>query len=247
MHPQSFLGTELQKLPSGRVFCRTNGGTGFVGLVEMPSYIATESLRTFRLNDHIWVDAQNTRVASVRYSSNPDHPSFFGEHTANELLNDMEFGQSNLADGLECFVRKSFLPHNDRKMSWNIIVSAKRTHVSSMPKDGLYEFKDGKCALISEHPYNGYNIGQTLREPIWGPSGQYALSSCMEIEAYKKWIGPEQKRNMKRDPLFRAFVEAMGALGEMPMYMDKVEVAAREQKSDDVLQQLLNREDDMTP
>lgn len=247
MHPQSFLGTELQKLPSGRVFCRTNGGTGFVGLVEMPAYIATESLRQFRLNNHIWVDAQNTRVASSRYSSNPDHPSFFGEHTASGLVTDMEFGQSVLADGLECFVRKSFLPHVDPTMSWNIIVSAKRTHVSSMPKDGLYEFKGGKCTLVSEHAYNGNNIGQVLHEPIWGPGGKYALNSSMEIEEYKKWIGPEQERNMKRDPLFREFVEAMGALGEMPMYMDKVEVAAREQKTNDVIQQLLNREDGLAP
>jgi hypothetical protein len=214
-----------------------------VGLVEMPAYIATESLRQFRLNNHLWVDAQNTRVASSRYSHNPDQPTFLGEHTANNLLTDMEFGQSILPDGLECFVRKSFLPHENADMSWNIIVSAKRTHLRCMPKDGLYEFKDGACTLISEHPYNGNNIGQLFNEPIWGPGGQYALNSSMEIEAYKKWIGPEQERNIKRDPDFKEFVEAMRALGEMPMYMDKQGVAAFEHKSNQVIHQLLNNEE----
>ena len=247
MHPQSFLGTELQQLPSGRVFCRTNSGTGFIGLVEMPAYIATESLRQFRLNDHIWVDAQNTRVASSRYSSDPDRPSALGEYTANNLLNDLEFGQSPLSDGLECFVRKSFLPHDDPVMAWNIIVSAKRTHLSAMPKDGLYEFKNGKCKLVSEEPYNGNNIGQVLSEPLWGPNGKYALTSSMEMQAYKNWIGPEQARNMKRDPLFKEFIEAMRALGEMPMYMDEQEVALFAKKSSSVIKKLLDEEDGLAP
>ena len=141
MHPYSFLGQELTQLPSGRIFCRTNGGTGFIGLVEMPAFIATESLRQFRLNDHIWVDAQNSRVASARHSRNPDEPSYFGTHAASNLLTDLEFGQSILHDGLECFVRKSFLPHDNPEMSWNIVVSAKRNHLPAMPKDGLYEIQ----------------------------------------------------------------------------------------------------------
>ena len=247
MHPQSFLGAQLQQLPSGRVFCRTNGGTGFIGLVEMPAYIATESLRQFRLNDHLWVDAQTSRVAAHRYGDNPDHPTYLGEHDASGLLTDLEFGQSSLPDGLECFVRKSFLPHEDSSMSWNIIVSAKRTNLSSMPKDGLYEFKDGACTLISEHPYNGNNIGQVLNENIWGPGGQYALNSSMEIEAYKKWIGPEQEKNMKREPLFKEFVEAMRALGDMPMYMDKPTAAAREVQSNAIMHKLLDAPDSMSP
>lgn len=247
MHPQSFLGNHLQQLPSGRVFCRTNNGTGFIGLVEMPAYIATESLRQFRLNDHIWVDAQNTRIAAARHSYNPDQPSFFGEHTANSLMYDLEFGQSQLNDGLECFVRKSFLPHENTEMSWNIIVSAKRIHLSSMPKDGLYEFKNGTCRLVSEEPYNGNNIGQVLSKPIWGPEGQYALSSSMETNAYKNWIGPEQKRNMKKDPLFKEFIEAMRALGEMPMYMDKQEVVLFEQRSSSLIKKLLDEDDGLAP
>lgn len=247
MHPQSFLGTELQKLPSGRVFCRTNGGTGFIGLVEMPAYIATESLRQFRLNDHIWVDAQTSRVAAHRYGDNPDHPTYLGEHDAGGLLTDLEFGQSSMSDGLECFVRKSFLPHEDPSMCWNIIVSAKRTHLSSMPKDGLYEFKGGACTLISDHPYNGNNIGQVFGQPIWGPSGQYALTSTMEMKAYQKWIGPEQERNMKSDPLFKEFVLAMRALGETPMYLDKQAVAAREEQSSAIMRKLLDESDGLSP
>lgn len=243
MQKQSFLGAELQELPSGRVFCRTNGGTGFIGLVEMPAYVGTETLRQFRLNDHLWVDAENSRIAASRYSNSPDRPSFLGEHTANNLLIDLEFGQSPLDDGLECFVRKSVLPHIDPGMAWNIIISAKRTRVPNMPTDGLYEFKNGTCTLVSDQPYNGNNIGQVLSEPIWGPGGKYALNSSMEIATYKKWIGPEQERNMKSDPLFRKFRDAMLVLGEMPLYMDKDEVAAREEISHRVIRQLLAEED----
>ncbi len=247
MHPHSFLGHQLTQLPSGRIFCRTNGGTGFIGLVEMPAGIATESLRQFRLNDHIWVDSQYSRVASARHSHNPNEPSYFGTHTASNLLTDLEFGQSILPDGLECFVRKSFLPHENAEMSWNIVVSAKRTHLPAMPKDGLYEFRGGACKLISEHPYNGSNIGQVFNEPIWGPGGQYALNSTMEIEAYKKWIGPEQERNMARDPLFKQFVLAMNALGEMPMYMTQEQAAVREEQSDRIMRQMMNEEDGLAP
>lgn len=247
MHPHDFLGHELTQLPSGRMFCRTNGGTGFIGLVEMPAYIATESLRQFRLNDHIWVDAQHSRVASARHSHNPDEPSYFGTHAASNLLTDLQFGQSILPDGLECFVRKSFLPHENPEMSWNILVSAKRTHLPAMPKDGLYEFSGGACKLISEHPYNGSNIGQVFNEPIWGPGGQFALNSTMEIEAYKQWIGPEQERNMARDPLFKKFVLAMNALGEMPMYMTREEAAVRETQCDQVMRQMMDAEDGFSP
>ena len=111
MHPQQFLGNQMAKLPSGRVFCRTNGGTGFIGLVEMPAYVGTECLRQFRFNEHIWMDAQNSRVATSRYAYDPDQPSYLGEHDAKGILQDLEFGQSILPDALECFVRKSFLPH----------------------------------------------------------------------------------------------------------------------------------------
>lgn len=244
-NPQAFLGASLQQLPSGRVFCRTNGGTGFIGLVEMPAYIATESLRQFRLNDHIWVDAQNSRIAANRYGYDPDQPGYYGEHSANSLLTDLEFGQSQLSDGLECFVRKSFLPHGDPSMAWNIIVSAKREHLSSMPKDGLYEFKGGRCVLIDENPYNGNNIGQVFEENIWGPGGQYALNSTMEMDAYKAWIGQEQERNMKRDPQFKQFVEAMRALGDTPMYMDKAQAAVREAQSNAIIHRLLDQDDGM--
>ena len=213
----------------------------------MPAFITTEALRQFRLNDHMWVDAQHSRVASARHSRNPDEPSYFGTHAASNLLTDLEFGQSILHDGLECFVRKSFLPHDNPEMSWNIVVSAKRNHLPAMPKDGLYEFSGGACKLISEHPYNGSNIGQVFNEPIWGPGGQFALNSTMEIEAYKQWIGPEQERNMARDPQFKQFVMAMRALGEMPMYMTREEAAVREQQCEQVMRQMMDAEDGFSP
>ena len=240
MHPQQFLGIQFQSLPSGRVFCRTNTGTGFIGLVEMPAYVKTECLRQFRLNDHIWVDTQKARVAAVRHSYDPDQPAFLGEHDAKGLLTDLAFGQSILPDGLECFVRKSFLPHLDPSMSWNIIVSAKRTSLPCMPKDGLYEFKNGVCSLVSDNTYNGTNLGQQFSQPIWGPGGQYALATTMEMNAYNNWIGPEQERNMAREPMFKEFVEAMRSLGEMPMYMTRADVSELEQRTNTIIHQLLN-------
>ena len=61
----------------------------------------------------------------------------------------------------------------------------------------------------------------------------------MEIKTYNNWITTERERNMKRDPLFKEFVEAMRALGEMPMYMNKQEAEMFEKNSDTVIRKLL--------
>ena len=116
-----------------------------------------------------------------------------------------------------------------------------------MPKDGLYEFKGGRSQLISEEFYNGNNLGAQFREPLWGPNGNYALTTSMEMETYKKWIGPEQERNMKRDPMFKEFVLAMNALGEMPMYMTKEELDVREALVHKVMLQILDEDAGPSP
>lgn len=224
MHNFYLSGTPLLKLETGRIFCRTNKeGTGFVGVVEMPADLSVESLRQFRLNSHIRVDKSSARLPAM------DNSYILGEYSANELLTNMKFRQYTLPDALECFVRHSFLPHPDPTLAWNIILSATRTPLSSMPTDGLYEFKNETCVLVSNHAYNGNTIGSVLGEPLWGPDGQYALTSSMEMETYKNWIVQEQEANMKRDPAYRAFVQAMSALGELPMYMNKQQLAIREE------------------
>lgn len=58
--------TQMLQLLEGRVFCRTSKGTGFVGLIEMPAYLETESLRSFRMDTHIWVDVQNVQPTAPK-------------------------------------------------------------------------------------------------------------------------------------------------------------------------------------
>lgn len=232
----------LSPLPGGRIFCRSNEGTGFVGLVEMPASIPTECMRQFRCNTQLWVDAQHSRAASTR-SGDQDLKT----HTANELLLNLDFSQNSLDDALECFVRRSFLPHSDPNMAWNIVLSAKRTPSLHMPQDGLYEFSNGQPRLVSRETYNGYNLGQVLQQPLWGPEGQFALTSSMEPAAYHAWIGPEQERTTAKDPLFKAFVLAMQSLGDVPMYMTQAQLDTRDAQSKEVIQTLLNDPDSLLP
>ena len=203
----------------------------------MPTSVSTECVRQCRFNDYIWIDDQNMRSPQSRYQTE------FGEHTANNLLTDLTFLQHIQPDALDCFVRRSFLPHADPSMAWNIIVSAKRTPLSTMPTEGLYEFKNGTRSPVSNHPYNGDNIGAVLSEPLWGPHGKYALMTSMEMNTYNQWIGPERQRNMKRDPAFKAFSDAMAALGEMPMYMDKEEIDNRTAHAMKCLSTVHNRDE----
>lgn len=227
--------TALLCLPSGRLFLRNQG---IVGLVEMPLAMSTECMRQMRCDTHLWVDDLNHRPAATRYGD-----SNVGTHSANDILTSTDFGQMPNNDGLECFVRRSFLPHADPTMAWNIVLSAKREPLTGMADDGLYEFNNGQCHFISAETYIGNNLGQVLQQPIWGPSGQFALTSSMEPNAYQGWIGPERERAMAKDPVFKAFVHTMQALGDLPMYMTKAQLDAREMHSISAIQTALQSPD----
>lgn len=184
----AMLGKPLLAIEEGRIFCRAAGdgnGTGYLGIVAMPRAIQGETLRAFRLNTGLWMDAEHVADAVKRMDSPSITAKTFGEFDANSLFNSMKFAQGLMPDAIELFVRRTFIEHNDPSMTWSLVMGASAKRLPALEKDGLYEIKAGAIAHIDANIYKGMNLGQIFREPVWGPEGKYGIGTTMEPGFYQ--------------------------------------------------------------
>lgn len=217
------FGHELHKVASGRIFIRaasaqpdcmrTNqndyaaaterlrGAILMVGVVEIPKSIEVERLHDVRLNDHLWLDAENSRLPRTY------HQGMVREMDAGGVLQDFQFARGFLPDSFEVFVRATMLQHAKPYMRWAYIIAPVAHRLAALPKDGLYEF-DALAGFrhLSGNIHVGEQPSSILRTPQWGPGGDYGFSTSMEPTHFPVWLAEERtKTKSYGEPSFALF------------------------------------------
>lgn len=223
----------LTPITNGRIFVRDTGsGFGYVGVVEAPSDLAPEHLYGFRMNSGLWLDASQKEHGDERMGYTRLGRRVTRELDINNLLTSMKFKTGALTDAQEFFVRYTMLPNSAPDKAWCFIAGASEHRNRYLSKDGLYELSEqGPIEHLETDPNLGVgtNLGQLLREPLWGDSGQFGLAHSMDPDYFPLWVESDRKNNSGRDPDFGKFMEMMKAHGEPPLFYTATQKAEREQ------------------
>lgn len=253
------FGHQLHKVAGGRIFVRSAVGEpdGFnpttaqrdryrgaillVGVVEVPKSVDLERMHDVRLNSHLWLDTINARPPKTHMG-----PGDIKECDIGHLLTQLKFGVGLLPDYFEVFVRGTLLKHERLDMRWAFIAGAVAQRLDALPVDGLYEFdsENEGFRLVSDNIYMGDQPSNILREPIWGPGGNWGTSTSMEPEHFPAWLAAERNKppGSFEDPKFRAFVRLMNErCPELHAYTAE-QFAERKRVSKEVLRQLMTAE-----
>ncbi len=235
----------LLPITAGRIFVRSNNdGVGYVGVVEIPTSIAPEHLYAMRVNDRLWLDETQREHGNDRMEFTRLGRDDLKEFDANSLLQSMKF-RVGLPDYQEFFVRHSALPHQDTNKAWCFVVSASRERSRCFAQDGLFEL-DAKEAMkrVEVDPKLGIgsSLGQLLREPLWGPYGQFGLAHSMDPAYYQKWVEGDRQRNARQDPRFAKFMELMRDEAEPNLFYTAQAKAQRDNLAKSVIRTLMSQE-----
>lgn len=253
------LGHQLHKVAGGRVFVRGavaepdgyshtkeqrdryRGAILLIGVVEVPKSADLERMHDVRLNSHLWLDTANARKPRT-YMGAQD----IKECDLGHLLTDLKYGAGPLPDYFEVFLRGTLIKHERPGMRWAFIAGAVAQRLAALPVDGLYEFDSNNegFRLVSDNIYPGDVPSNILRQPIWGPGGNWGTSTSMEPEHFPKWLAAERSKPPGRheDPKFRAFVKLMNErCPELHAYTAE-QHAERERVSREVVRQLVTAE-----
>lgn len=193
----------LFEIEAGRLFLRdlSDGLQGFVGVLDLPREVVPEHFTVARVSDRLRL-AATTDCQGEPFAHRSGWPETVAESDVNALLLNMPFRRTELADAFEMGVRASHLQHPDQDRHWCIVFGGIDKGVPALGREGLYEFTSEGVEFVSDDPHTGINLGQVLREPIWGPAGRYGLATSMDPSAYASWVEGNRKRNAASDPLF---------------------------------------------
>lgn len=243
------LAPSLTPVTVGRLFCRDAARAGatigrapknpavIVGVVDVPRSIELERVITARLNSSLWLDLSNSRRPTDQFGGPLSH---LAEHDVGSLLTASGWHPGALPDTLELFVRATHLEHEDRSRRWVYVAGLAATRPAVMPQDGIYELCAGEePRLVHASTFNGMGAHMPLREPFWGPGGNFALATSMDPAFYSEWVVRDRARNARQDPYFAAFIERMER--EMPskLVYTREEREAREQLSKRVILEIM--------
>lgn len=235
----SFLVSPLVDF-SGRLFCRDvgDGMRAVVGVLELPADLPAEHLALFSVGSRPQVDIAHT-TAGLKRDTMLD-AWLLGEHDLNSLLTRMKFAKTDQVDVLEMFVRHTHLEHSSPDMRWCQVAGASHQPLPSMPVDGLYDLQHGRApTLVDREPHRGKNIGQVLREPIWGREGNLGFATSMEPSVYDRWVEKNREQNAAKDPMFAAFMKKMDAEHPLQLVYTRDEHQARAAASARIIREVM--------
>lgn len=230
----------------GRFFFRNQGEViaAIVGVLDVPATLPAEHLVPARLNTDFWLDPAQ-RVDPVRQGR---HRGGLGEHDVSSLLTSMGFARGALPDAMEVFLRHSAIEHEHHDRRWMIVAALTSNQLRAAPTDGLYELQPGKGpVLIDGDPRRGFNVGQVLREPLWGPQGRYGLATSMELNAYERFIPDSRARAGVQDPLYAEFFAEMAKCPRLPLAYTREQSDAFSALSVEVLRGIIDDGTDASP
>lgn len=211
-----------------------DGMCSFLGLVELPAGMPAEHQLPVKFNSSgVWLLEFEARQPSGQY---------YGWHESGitNLLTSFEWRRPAVPDASDAFLRESVLPHQDPQRRWMILTGVSTQTIPLLPQEGLYELRAGSApVLVDNNAYNGYALGSILREPLWGPGGDFGIATDMHVETYHKWVDGERARSIKQDPKFARFCELMkNQAGELPLVYSRAQKVDRDEIASRVIRQI---------
>lgn len=207
----------MHKVDSGRIFARTvSGGQQLiVGAVELPDDTVGERVYAARLNSSLWIELGSSKPGQSQCPTAQVHGEVaIKESNLTWILKTFQWESSAvIKDMCSIFIRRSVLPSSEIGKAWFLVCTALRTGNPLLQQDGVYELRADGYTPISGTAFAGYQPCSIFCSPMWGPDGNWGMSTSMELSYYKSWIDQEQESNARRDPAYAEFCRRLTSSG----------------------------------
>jgi len=238
----------LQCVDEGRVFYRRlqDEKSCLLGVVRIPkgpwlgegeNAQPMECVMPACLNNKLWLGFERAEPLANHVHWQEAIP----EMTPNNFLTGMQWQSWASSDFLQVGLREAPIA-DESGGKWAIVFAAINKRLDAMPQDGTYELGPQGLKLVDDRAFIGSAMNQVLREPLWGPQGQFGLSTGMRHDVYHAVIEKDRARNANRDPRFNEFMELMKEAGDLPLAYTAAQLAEREEISKRIIASIHARE-----